>query len=116
MRAFGERYADFRDAGAVVVGVSADSCECHRLFRQQLGLNFPLLCDSGKEIANIYKARRFLQWVSFWTTYVIDKDGIIRSIIANPLRFDWHSRGALAVIYELMVAPATGEPPLGTTG
>jgi peroxiredoxin Q/BCP len=34
--------------GAVVLGVSVDSAESHRKFKEKYHLNFPLLADTGK--------------------------------------------------------------------
>ena len=41
---------------AVVLGVSVDSAESHRAFREKHGLNFPLLVDDGAAVATAYGA------------------------------------------------------------
>ena len=41
---------------AVVLGVSVDSAESHRAFREKHGLNFPLLVDDGAATATAYGA------------------------------------------------------------
>ena len=53
----------FRDAleeigeqDAVVLGVSVDSAESHRAFREKHELNFPLLVDEGAAVATDYGA------------------------------------------------------------
>lgn len=45
--AFRDRMEDYRRAGIEVYGVSLDSPESHRRFREKYGLNFPLLTDEG---------------------------------------------------------------------
>jgi peroxiredoxin Q/BCP len=45
--AFRDRMEDYRDADIRVYGVSLDSPESHRRFREKHGLNFPLLTDEG---------------------------------------------------------------------
>ncbi len=45
--AFRDRMEDYRRAGIEVYGVSLDSPESHRRFREKHGLNFPLLTDEG---------------------------------------------------------------------
>lgn len=52
---------DFRDQlatlkGAVVIGVSPDSAESHRRFKQKFELPFLLLADPGAEVAQRYGA------------------------------------------------------------
>ena len=48
---------DITEAGAVVLGVSADGLEAHRKFIDKFDLNFPLLSDVQKVVANSYGAR-----------------------------------------------------------
>jgi peroxiredoxin Q/BCP len=45
--AFRDRMEDYREADIRVYGVSLDSPESHRRFREKYGLNFPLLTDEG---------------------------------------------------------------------
>lgn len=45
--AFRDRIEDYEAAGIKVYGVSLDSPESHRKFREKHGLNFPLLTDEG---------------------------------------------------------------------
>src|SRR5690242_12963013 len=45
--AFRDRREELQDAGAVVLGVSADDVESHQAFVAKYDLNFPLLTDKG---------------------------------------------------------------------
>ncbi|MDH5588499.1 MAG: thioredoxin-dependent thiol peroxidase [Gemmatimonadota bacterium] len=52
---------DFRDSlprfqgiDAVILGVSPDSVDSHRRFREKFGLNFPLLADEEKTVCELY--------------------------------------------------------------
>ena len=49
--AFRDRMDDYRQANIRVYGVSLDSPESHRRFREKYGLNFPLLTDEGGRAA-----------------------------------------------------------------
>ncbi len=51
---FRDAYADLRDAGAQVLGVSADGVESHRAFAEKYNLNFPLLADENREVVQAY--------------------------------------------------------------
>ena len=81
--AFGELYPQFREKGAVVLGVSKDSVASHKRFEEKHGLPFTLLSDPEKEVIQVYdvwKEKKLYGKVSFGvvrTTYLIDEDGII---------------------------------------
>ncbi len=53
---FRDEFADIRDAGAVVLGVSTDDAASHRKFREEHGLPFPLLVDVDAKVATAYGA------------------------------------------------------------
>ena len=81
--AFGELYPQFREKGAVVLGVSKDSVTSHKRFEEKYGLPFTLLSDPGLEVIKAYdvwKEKKLYGKVSFGvvrTTYLIDEDGVI---------------------------------------
>jgi len=80
---------DFRDnlnrltAKATVIGVSPDSVKSHIKFRQNHGLNFPLISDPEHKLAekfNVWKeksmyGRKYMGIER--STFVLDKDGNI---------------------------------------
>lgn len=100
--AFRDNGAAFRDAGAVILGVSVQDEASHRTFRAKHGLDFPLIADTSKEISRAYHALSFLG-VSKRATYVIGPDGTILYAIAsvNP---NPHSREALRVVSEYVTS------------
>lgn len=82
---------DFRDnlerlqAGdAVVLGVSPDSVESHRKFKEKHGLNFPLLADEENEVAEAYGVwkEKSMFGRNYWgverSTFLIDPEGRVR--------------------------------------
>ena len=81
--AFGELYPQFREKGAVVLGVSKDSVASHKRFEEKYGLPFNLLSDTEKEVIQAYdvwKEKKLYGKVSMGvvrTTYLIDENGII---------------------------------------
>jgi len=78
-----EIYNDFAVLGTVVLGVSADSPESHRKFREKYNLPFTLLSDPGTKMMQSYKAwkpksmfgRKFLGIQRM--TYIINPEGVI---------------------------------------
>ena len=81
--AFGELYPQFREKGAVIIGVSKDSVASHKRFEEKYGLPFTLLSDTEKEVIQAYdvwKEKKLYGKVSMGvvrTTYLIDEDGVI---------------------------------------
>ena len=81
--AFGDLYPQFREAGAVVVGVSKDTVASHKKFEEKYGLPFPLLSDPDRavhELYDVWKEKKNYGKVSMGvirTTYLIDENGII---------------------------------------
>lgn len=65
---------------AVVIGMSVDDADSHRAFSVACGLRFPLLSDRDQKISEALgilangRAQR--------TTFVIDKDGVVRRIFS----------------------------------
>ena len=80
---FSDRYPQFREKGAVVLGVSKDSVASHKKFEEKYGLPFTLLSDTELEVIKAYdvwKKKKNYGKVSMGvvrTTYLIDEDGII---------------------------------------
>ena len=79
---FGELYPQFREKGAVILGVSKDSVESHKRFEEKHGLPFTLLSDTELSVITAYdvlkpgkdgKPTRSL----IRSTYLIDEEGII---------------------------------------
>jgi len=81
--AFGELYPQFREAGAVVIGVSKDTVASHKKFEEKYGLPFTLLSDTEKEVLaayDVWKEKKTAGKVSMGvvrTTYLIDEEGVI---------------------------------------
>ena len=81
--ACGELCPQFREKGAVVLGVSKDSVTSHKKFEEKYGLPFTLLSDTEKEVIQAYdvwKEKKNYGKVSMGvvrTTYLIDENGII---------------------------------------
>ena len=80
---FGDLYPQFREKGAVVLGISKDSVASHKKFEEKFGLPFTLLSDTEKTVIQAYdvwKEKKLYGKVSMGvvrTTYLIDEDGII---------------------------------------
>ena len=80
---FSERYPQFTEKGAVVLGISKDTVASHKKFEEKFGLAFTLLSDTELEVIKAYdvwKEKKNYGKVSMGvvrTTYLIDEEGII---------------------------------------
>lgn len=84
---FRDNYAALKAKGYEVVGVSVDSDESHRKFREKYELPFTLLADEDKKIVEDYGVwgeknmygRKYMG--TNRVTFVIDGNGVIRHVI-----------------------------------
>lgn len=83
---FRDRLSDLAKAGVLVLGVSRDSADSHRKFREKYGLTFPLLSDPDGSISTSYgvlKEKNMYGRKSIGierTTFLIDGNGTVRKI------------------------------------
>jgi peroxiredoxin Q/BCP len=80
---FAEKYPDFLEKGAEVIGVSKDSVDSHRKFADKHNLTFTLLSDPDKKVIeeyDVWKEKTMYGKKTMGvvrTTYLIDEEGII---------------------------------------
>ena len=79
---FRDSMAKLNSAKAQVFGISVDTFFTLGAFKKDQNLNFPLLSDFNKEVIQAYGAYNpdmiGLKGIAKRSTFVIDKDGIIR--------------------------------------
>lgn len=80
---FAERFPQFQEKGAVILGVSKDSVKSHKNFETKYSLPFTILADTEHSVIEAYdvwKEKKNYGKVSMGvvrTTYLIDENGII---------------------------------------
>ena len=80
---FSDRFPQFSEKGAVILGVSKDTVASHKKFEEKYGLTFTLLSDTERKVIELYdvwKEKKNYGKVSMGvvrTTYLIDEKGII---------------------------------------
>jgi len=87
---------DFRDnlsslqaAGFAVLGISPDTAAKQARFRDEEGVNFPLLCDPSREVLEAYGAYGEKQLYGktvtgvIRSTFVVDEDGMLEQAQYN---------------------------------
>ncbi len=74
----------FSEGGVEIIGVSPDSGQSHQRFIGKYGLNFPLLSDENKTVAQAYgvwvkKQNYGREYMGIQrSTFLIDEQGIVR--------------------------------------
>ena len=88
----------FTDAGAEVIGISADSPQSHQQFAQKYNLPFTLLSDSDNRVRKLFGVPSTLFVLPGRVTYIIDQEGIVRHIFDSMLDFKAHVTESLNTI------------------
>jgi peroxiredoxin Q/BCP len=93
--AFRDGISEIKKKGAVVLGVSADSVESHKKFKDKFDLNFPLLADPDRKVIEDYdtwkeKSMYGKKYMGIErTTFIIDGEGKISHIFPK-VKVDEH--------------------------
>jgi thioredoxin-dependent peroxiredoxin len=110
-RAIRDNWGEFGRLGATVIGVSPQSAESHRRFKQKYSLPFPLLADTEHAMAEAYGV--WVEKTNYGKTsmginrsgFVIDSDGTLAAA-KRGIKPDDHSAWALAEVERLVATPA----------
>ena len=95
---FRDSYEDFKEAGAEVIGISADDETSHKEFSAHHKLPFILLSDKDKKVAALFNIKKTMGILPGRVTFVIDKEGVIRMIYSSQLSFQKHVEEAVEVV------------------
>jgi peroxiredoxin Q/BCP len=96
---FRDAYEDFTEAGVEVIGVSSDSQESHRKFRDTYLLPFSLLSDEMGVVKKLYGISGHL--LPARITFVIDKAGVVRHVFSSRIDMKAHIDEAMKVLKTL---------------
>jgi len=99
---FRDQYDVFTEAGAEIIGVSADPIAQHRAFANKYNLNFRILSDGNNAVRKAYKVKDTIAFLlPGRETFVIDREGVIRHHFASQLAAAKHVDEALKIVREL---------------
>ena len=101
---FRDDYAQYREAGVVILGVSPDSPAKHSKFILKYSLPFTLLADTDHQVCELYGVWGRKKFMGreydgvFRTTFLIDAQGQIQKVFENvsPAGHSQEVLGALA--------------------
>lgn len=100
---FRDDYSAYEKAGVTIVGVSPDSSASHAKFKAKYQLPFNLLADTEHKVCELYEVwgKKQMYGKEYFgvlrTTYLIDKDGVIRKVFQNVKPAE-HSAEILALV------------------
>jgi len=112
---FRDAYEQFREAGAEVIGISADSAESHADFARRHRLPFLLLADPGGRTAKRYGVSKTLGLIPGRETFLIDRQGIIRARFASQIQASRHIKEMLRELERLRAGQSRGGLDAGRT-
>jgi len=100
---FTRDYKKFRDAGIEIVGVSPDDEKSHQKFREKMGIPYPLVADTEKEVSKkygVYGLKSFMgrEYMGVnRSTFLVDRSGKI-VMIYRKVKPAGHSQDVLEVL------------------
>ena len=98
--------SEFAKAGAVVIGVSKDSCASHQAFINKYGLKLDLLADTTGALCERYgvwqdkEKNGEIKKGIVRSTFLIDKNGILQEVIYG-VSADGHAQDMLGRVGQL---------------
>lgn len=93
---FRDQYEDFRDIGAEVIGISADSPRSHKRFAEKHNLPFILLSDKNNLLRKQFGVpKSYFGLLPGRVTYVIDNQGTVKHIFDSQSQAKKHVKEAI---------------------
>lgn len=104
--AFRDLHADFRKAGAVIVGVSPDSLKSHEKFKEKMSFPFELLADEDHAVCDLFEVykekslygRKYMGVER--STFLIDEEGVLKHEW-RKVKVPGHAQEVLAAVKDL---------------
>jgi thioredoxin-dependent peroxiredoxin len=100
---FSRDYKKFKDAGIEIVGISPDDEESHQKFREKMGMPYPLVADTDKEVSKkygVYGLKSFIgrEYMGVnRSTFLVDKAGKVVKVF-KKVKPAGHSKEVLEIL------------------
>ena len=94
---FRDNYEEFKDLGAEIIGISADSVQSHVKFKSKFNLPFILLSDNDKKLRKLFGVENDFLIIPGRQTFVVDKNGFV-IMVFNSMSGTIHIEKALKVL------------------
>lgn len=98
---FRDNFDEFIALGAEVIGVSSDSVQSHKKFKDEYKLPYTLLADQDKALRKLFGVPNNL--LGLWpgrVTYIVDKEGIVQMMF-DSMKAENHFQSTLDEVKRL---------------
>ena len=96
---FRDQYEDFKEADALVIGISSQSVESHLNFANKHNLNYTLLSDPGNKIRKLFGVpSNFFGLIPGRVTYVVNKEGKVVYLFNSQIMSEKHVTESLQIL------------------
>jgi peroxiredoxin Q/BCP len=100
-KSFSTVYGQIRSMGAEVFGISTATMSTHKEFAESCGASFSLLADEGGKVRKLYEVQPSMWLIPGRTTFVIDKQGVIRHVFTSQTNTAGHVAEAIKALKTL---------------
>lgn len=90
---FRDEFSNFRKLNVTIIGISSDSSESHKAFKEEHNLPFTLLADTKNEVRKLFAGN--VKKLPKRITYVVNDKGIIQHIFEDKENAEKHIHTAL---------------------
>jgi len=99
---FRDQFEVFREADALIIGISSGSVKSHKEFAEKYKLNYTLLSDDGNKVRKLFGVpTNFMGLVPGRVTYLVNKEGKVVFIFNSQMNAEQHVTEALKMLKEL---------------
>lgn len=99
---FRDQFEVFKDADAIVIGISSQSVESHLKFAEKHRLNYTLLSDTNKKVRKLFGVPTDLfGLLPGRVTYVVNKKGIVEFMFNSQIKAEKHVDEALRILQDI---------------
>jgi peroxiredoxin Q/BCP len=92
----------FKEADAVIIGISGQSVESHKKFAEKHRLSFTLLSDKGNRVRKLFGVpTNAFGLLPGRVTYVADKSGKVVHMFNSQIKAEQHVDEALKILKDL---------------
>jgi peroxiredoxin Q/BCP len=99
---FRDQFEVFKEADAMIIGISGQSVESHKKFAKKYRLSFTLLSDAGNKVRKQFGVPSGLMGLlPGRVTFVVDKSGKVIYTFNSQTQAERHVNEALRVLKEL---------------
>ena len=101
VKCFRDKYEQFIELGAEVIGISSDSIAEHIKFADKHKLPYTLLSDHSGKVRELYGVSKTFFLIPGRMTFVIDKQGIIRYMFSSQFNPTKHIEESLKILQSI---------------